>query len=200
MTDCGGCAACWRCRREMRLIEAPIEVSEEVRAKAAEVMARLDTPPLPKQRAAPVRAKKAVALKAPRTRTPVKRKTLPDDQPVPCLHCGGMRGLIKAAQNSQRLVLVGKDGLCEVCLDKPVLEALLAQHEAGQVKLTYERLSRARRYTQRVLKEGRAFHPEAAHGSGYTGYGCRCIECTSARTEYMRGHRLRTEEAEKTQP
>jgi hypothetical protein len=43
----------------------------------------------------------------------------------------------------------------------------------------------ARRYTERVMVDGRWVHPDAPHDTcgGYTNWGCRCVPCTVAFTE-----------------
>lgn len=43
--------------------------------------------------------------------------------------------------------------------------------------------SRRKMLAKRIMRDGRAFHPDAKHGTktGYDYYGCRCDECGLAR-------------------
>ena len=87
----------------------------------------------------------------------------------------------------------GKDGKCEVCSDRGIALEDLRAHEAGEKLLSVSGLRRARKLIQRVLKDGRAFHPGAVHGlaSSFSTFGCRCSECRAARAAYSVGYRAK---------
>ena len=53
--------------------------------------------------------------------------------------------------------------------------------------------TRHRLYDERVRRRGRWVHLRAPHGTitGYSTYGCRCLPCTAALTEYRREQRAR---------
>jgi len=53
-----------------------------------------------------------------------------------------------------------------------------------QAHRVYNAELRAKRMAERVLVNGRLVHPKPKHGTtnGYFHYGCRCVDCTAART------------------
>lgn len=104
--------------------------------------------------------------------------------PVPCVECGGMIGAKVAGYSGW--ALAEENGRCEVCADRPKAEQTLAEYAlmdaAGQRKHK-TRAKRARRMLERVLKDGRAFHPDAEHGTAYAynEWRCRCAQCSGVK-------------------
>lgn len=102
--------------------------------------------------------------------------------PVPCVECGGMIGAKISGYSGW--VLAAEDGKCEVCKDKPKFARWLAEYEqipAGARTMSQRtRATKARKHLERILRDGRAFHPDARHGAGqaYLKYGCRCTACS----------------------
>lgn len=114
--------------------------------------------------------------------------------PVPCVECGELIGARRDGYSGW--VLAGADGKCELCVDRPKLEAYLAEYEAiptgERTNLQMNRASRYRRHLERILKDGRPFHPGVAkHGAAhaYIKCGCRCLDCTAYKTEDNRKRR-----------
>lgn len=104
--------------------------------------------------------------------------------PVPCVDCGGMIGVKVGGYSGW--VLAEVDGRCEVCTDRPKAEQILAEHalmDADDQRKHKTREKRARRMLERVLKDGRAFHPDATHGTvyAYNEWRCRCAACSGAK-------------------
>lgn len=55
----------------------------------------------------------------------------------------------------------------------------------------YGARKRSEKQAQRILMDGRPFHPHAPHGTvnGYSYYGCGCAECTAAQSFANRRYR-----------
>ena len=183
MTNCDGCGICRACHA---LMFPPPTITDDQRQRAREVMERLDAEPEHKPRTPRKIVSAAVQMTKPRGGA-----SGPQEKPVetPCRECGGMRALL--ISGARGIAVSGKDGLCEACYDRPIgLEALRA-HEAGEKRLNNSKLRRTRKLVQRVLKDGRAFHPDATHGltSSYSTYVCRCVDCRAAKAAYLTEYR-----------
>lgn len=176
MTDtdcvCGVCRDCRIADRDInRLLTGPPvttpgPLSERVRLILAEPVT---TPAVRK----PAKKKPTVAEGRPR-RTNTYTET-------PCTRCGGMRAVMKIGRG---YVLSGRGDLCEVCDGETTIPAKLAAHESGEQLLVQNERLRLTRWLERVLRDGRAYHPKAPHGSlyGYGQYGCRCAPCRAAKS------------------
>lgn len=124
--------------------------------------------------------------KMPRTRE-VRPKKLPRQRkpkpivvevvPIPCVDCGELRALASTGIGKKRLS--GHSDRCEVCADIDRFKATIADPTTKTHKVT-----RCRRSLQRVLRDGRAYHPDAPHGTinGYEMYGCRCEACRESKS------------------
>lgn len=104
-------------------------------------------------------------------------------EPIPCIECGGMIGARISGWSGW--VLDAREGRCQVCADRPKFEAFLAEYEqmpdGTRTKGQINQAKKARHHLERVLKDGRAHHPNPPkHGAGqaYIRYGCRCVECS----------------------
>jgi len=114
--------------------------------------------------------------------------------PVPWVECGE---LIGARRNGYAgWVLAGSDGKCELCVDRPKYEAFLEKYAAMTSEERTDKVRsaalKARKHLSRILKDGRAYHPESpGHGGGqsYLKYGCRCEPCVAWKTEDNRKRR-----------
>ena len=165
----------------------PIPITDAIRAQARAVIERLDAEPELKPRPPRKIVSAAVQTKPRGSGSGLQDKAVE----TPCRECGGMRAL--GVTGGRGIGVTGKNGKCEVCADRiEGLEALRA-HEAGEKQLSVSGLRRARKLIQRVLKDGRAFHPEAVHGlaNSFSNFGCRCGDCRAARAEYAVGYRER---------
>ena len=178
---------CGHCRTCLRALFPPIPITDAIRAQARAVIERLDAEP--ELRPRPPRKIVSAAIQT----KPRGSGSGAQEKPVetPCRECGGMRALL--ISGARGIAVSGKDGLCEACHDRPIgLEALRA-HEAGEKRLNNSKLRRTRKLVQRVLKDGRAFHPEATHGltSSYSTYVCRCSACREAKAAYLAEYRAK---------
>ncbi|WKK11938.1 hypothetical protein QYN14_25670 [Rhodococcus ruber] len=116
--------------------------------------------------------------------------------PVPCHECGGMIG--PRIFGYSGWVLSGADGLCEVCYDRPRLQKYLAEYRTWDQETRRKKASsatRARYMLQRILVDGRAFHPDPdlTHGAGhaYGKFGCRCAACSKWKSDDNKARRDR---------
>lgn len=105
-------------------------------------------------------------------------------EPLPCAECGEMRALIAAAGYTRPSRLSGKGDLCEVCAERPKWQGILDDigdtpgREASQTRY------RANKHLGRILRDGRAYHPDSTHGKvGYQFSGCRCETCRAWKSE-----------------
>ncbi len=116
--------------------------------------------------------------------------------PVPCRECGDMIG--PRIFGYSGWVLSGADGLCEVCYDRPRLQEYLAEYRKWDQETRRKKSSsatRARYMLQRILVDGRAFHPDPdlVHGTGhtYSKFGCRCAACSQWKSDDNKARRDR---------
>lgn len=178
MTDCvcGTCPACRAADREIdRQLTPPTTppgpLSERVQRILAEGAGHQPPPepdPQPEPKPKPVKKPRA-----PRSRA----KHL---EPTPCARCGGLRAVIAKGRGR---VLAGSGDLCEVCDGKDRYTAVLAADADGTKPIPKGERLRLTQALDRILVDGRAFHPNADHGalSGFTYYGCRCPHCCTAK-------------------
>lgn len=175
MTDClcGSCSPCRRALRDhTRRTPAPTVLSDRVRAILAEPVGTEYQPAyLPVQEPKPA----AGAKRPSRART--------TDRPVPttyCDDCHQWRAPRRAGKSMHGLVPSGRDGLCDVCADRDYITTKLDDPATDRYLRRKLRLRLGR-----VLKDGRAFHPDAPHASsvGYGNYGCRCTDCSTWKSE-----------------
>lgn len=109
------------------------------------------------------------------------REAKPAVEPAPCIECGFMIAL--RDDLFQGKVLSGAEGKCEVCYDREVISAKLAEAETWSPELQNKKRStvyRWRHMLQRVLKDGRAYSPivkEHGCNNSYMKHGCRCEPC-----------------------
>ena len=190
---CGECGPCRRSLRELAHVPpTPVVVSEKVREILAEPVGTPYRPPSHRGRGGVI--PRAVVDRRPDghikrvrpSKRPENRRKIPT--PTPCENCGGMRGLKPAGHANKGWALAGKDGLCEVCADIQWCQEVLAMTPPSpQTAIFKHKLQRARRFQHRILKDGRAYHPDAPqHGTptAYTNYGCKCPECLAWKSEY----------------
>lgn len=114
--------------------------------------------------------------------------------PVPCIECGGMIGAKISGYSGW--ILDARDGRCQVCADRPKFEAFLAEYEqmpdGTRTKGQINQAKKARHHLERILKDGRAYHPNPPkHGAGqaYIKYGCRCDACSGWKSEDNKARR-----------
>lgn len=175
MSDCW-CDNCAKCRKEMR------EMTEALRSPPQSVTLS--------ERALKILAEPIGYTPPPRKPVPkviVPKIVDPPAVPVPCVDCGELRGRRGPAEGGWgSRALSGRDGRCELCTDAPRFRLAVADPTTPSPKLT-----RARRGLERVLKDGRAYHPDAPHGTNtsYDAWGCRCTPCRSAKGKRVAKYR-----------
>ncbi|WP_192379315.1 hypothetical protein [Rhodococcus rhodochrous] len=185
------CGVCPPCRRSLRELDRPVPVEQPVQlsARARAILDGTPTAPIP-----PTRRTSAPLTDAARERYNASRRVSGNNVPTPCSECGQLRGVYDGGNG---IKLSGRGTLCEVCADRHRFTARLARHENGYEPLHPQNRLRMIRALDRVLKDGRAYHPGAAqHGTtnAYNGWSCRCKPCVDAKIADRRNHRTRTKE------
>ncbi|AEQ21110.1 hypothetical protein E3_1900 [Rhodococcus phage E3] len=195
---CGDCRDCHRAMFGETRPVAPVVLSEAARA----ILAEPPRPPQARPRPAAVVQPNEPAMK-PCSEADCSTKTRhesglcaahrpappasvnPEDLvPVPCTECGEMRIVIKWGRT---WALAGEDGLCELCFDRRKNAEKLRQSIAGIKVLSPAQLTRIRRMSERVMRDGRPFHPHAhKHGTAgiFSNWGCRCSTCRDGKRDY----------------
>ncbi|NMM84293.1 hypothetical protein B2J88_07955 [Rhodococcus sp. SRB_17] len=185
----GLCGQCGPCRRALRAddlilrpkILPPIELSPSVR----EIMAEDRKANKPARRPVPKVSNRRVS-----TGSYERPSRANQYAPQPCTDCGQMRSIY--TRGNGHTIDGGPGNICAVCRDKPIHLTRLA--ELATLPVTHKvtcAIGRARRHLERFTKDGRAYHPDAPHGdgTGYTRYGCRCVDCRAWRTAYTDSRR-----------
>ena len=196
-TDCL-CGTCGPCRRADRLhtrrppVTPPAELS--LRAQAVLYDWTYEDPfdkAEVKKPYARVKKKVTATPKHPKVAEGRPSRAKPVPEPIPCVECGELRGLAKVGPSVR---VTGKEDRCEVCFDRARITARLARHENSVDPLHKNDRLRLIKALDRVLKDGRAFHPDAPHGTitGYGNYYCRCAPCVEAKTNRNRTRPSRT--------
>lgn len=183
---CGVCPPCRRADREYTKVTA--RPPEQLSARARAILDDVEHPdPFDKTRTGKPRQPKPKPSGPKRQArnqawwdayNAARRKGV---EPIECVECGQFRALAKIGRAFK---VSGGDDRCEVCYDRARFAARLARHEDGVDPLHRQERIRLLRGLDRVLKDGRAYHPEAEHGTllGYGSYGCRCELCITAKT------------------
>lgn len=195
---CGDCRECRRAIFGDARVVAPVTLSEAARAILAE-------PPRPQQARprplAVVEPKEPVmkpcsgdgcskktrhesGLCASHRPAPAVAAEPEELVPVPCTECGEMRIVIKWGRT---WALAGEDGLCELCFDRNKNAEKLRLSIAGIKVLSPSQLTRIKRMSERVMRDGRPFHPTAhKHGTAgiFSNWGCRCVPCREGKRNY----------------
>lgn len=206
---CGGCGPCRRSLRELAYVPPqPVELSPKVREILAEPPGTPYRPPSHQGRGGIIpravidrrpdghvkQYRKRSVYTPPQSTEDRERRNAnsrawrarrrPHIEPTPCTDCGGMRALIAAAGYTRPSRLSGKGDLCEVCAEQPKWQQILDDigfaegREAAQIR------SRANKHLGRILRDGRAYHPDSTHGkTGYQRSGCRCEVCRAWKSE-----------------
>lgn len=177
MTECY-CGVCRPCRLAERLIgrgtTQPVTLSEKARAILAEPVGT-----------------EYVQPKVSKVITPTPRKSRALTRPTitytgTCTQCEQPRGTRQIGRSPHGVKVAGTDGMCEVCADNRKIQARLDAGEGHRVIRAIWRIQ-----LRRVLRDGRAYHPDANHGTnnGYARYGCRCDVCATWKTANNRKYR-----------
>ena len=207
---CGECGPCRRALREAAYIPpTPVTLGEKARAILAEPVG---TPYTPRSHREPGVGKPRAVIdrnsngKLARPRyTPTNPADAHERQlaaqrrwrernrtivkPEPCARCGQLRALKPVGSKARGQGLSGKGDLCEICCEQDWINEFFAAHIPGQPRTAEYRtkLRKAQLFSRRVLRDGRAYAPDAPnHGTtnGYGKYGCRCEPCCDAKANY----------------
>lgn len=192
---CGVCPPCRRAHRALLTTPTtPVVLSPLARAVLDDDQDAIDrilptrTRPAPQPR--PVRA--AAAHPRPRpSATPRPTHTSGTATPSQCPTCGETIGTKRSGRGGLTIVPAAVNGQCEACGMRDHYLATVREVDAirdRDGKLTAAlraRRRKARLHAQRITRNGRAYHPDANHGTNhaYLHFGCRCDACRAWKTD-----------------